>query len=212
MEVDFYSFKLFFIFSKTVDIFAHKPLMNMISDQSIIDNLQRGNKKGMDLLFSRYYKPLVLFANAYLNNIHSAEDIVQEQFIKFWNNRLFDKLNTKSLSSYLFTLVKHASLNLIKKIDVLSQTAGFSHFDIAEEDAKRIAEEGIERVQQALSELPKKTRLVVECVMIQNMKYKEAAEELDVSVNTVKTLLKHGLLKLKESLKNNQDLFHLFFL
>jgi RNA polymerase sigma-70 factor (ECF subfamily) len=184
----------------------------MISDQSIIENLQIGDKKGMDLLFSRYYKPLVLFANAFLDNIHSAEDVVQDQFIKFWNNSLYETLNTKSLSSYLFTLVKNAALNQIKKIDVLSQTAGFSHFDIAEDDAKRIAEEGIERVQLALSELPEKTRLVVECVMIQKMKYKEAAEELDVSINTIKTLLKYGLLKLKENLKNNQDLFHLFFL
>lgn len=184
----------------------------MITDQNILETIRREDKKGLNFLFSRYYKPLVLFSNAYLNDIYTAEDIVQEQFIKFWNDKLYETLHTSSLSSYLFTLVKHASLNHMKKIDVLSQTAGFSYFDIAEEDAKRIAEEGIEKVKEALNELPEKTRLVVECVMIQNMKYKEAAEELNVSVNTIKTLLKHGMLKLKESLKNHQDLFHLFFM
>jgi RNA polymerase sigma-70 factor (ECF subfamily) len=184
----------------------------MITDQSILEYIQKGDKKGLDLLFSRYYKPLVLFANAYLNNIHAAEDIVQEQFIKFWNDKLYDKLYTKSLSTYLFTLVKNASLNQIKKVDVLSESAGFSHLDIAEDDAKRIAEEGIQKVKDALNELPEKTRMVVECIMIQNMRYKEAAEELGVSVNTIKTLLKHGLSKLKTSLKDHKDLFHLFFM
>lgn len=99
----------------------------------------------------------------------------------------FGSLNHKILRPILIIL--------INKIDVLSQTSGFSHFDLAEEDTKRIAEEGIEKVQQALNELRQKNRLVVECVMIQKMKYKVAAKELGVSTNTIKTLLKHGLLK-----------------
>ncbi|PKQ63092.1 hypothetical protein BZG02_10010 [Labilibaculum filiforme] len=184
----------------------------MTSDQSILNNIRNGEDKALSLLFSRYYKPLVLFSNAYLNDIHTAEDIVQEQFVKFWNNKLYNKLHTNSLSTYLFTLVKNASLNHIKKIDVLAGSAGFSHWDIAEEEAKQIAEEGINKVKEALNELPEKTRLVVECIMIQKMKYKEAAEELDVSINTVKTLLKIGTQKLKESLKNHKDLFYLFFM
>ncbi len=184
----------------------------MTTDLNILEKIRKGDKKGLDLLFSRYYKPLVLFSNAYLNDIHTAEDVVQEQIIKFWNDQLYDKLHTNNLSSFLFALVKNASLNQIKKIDVLSKTTGFSHFDIAEEDAKRLAEEGIDKVKEALDKLPEKTRLVVESIMIQNLKYKEAAEELGVSVNTIKTLLKSGIQKLKVSLKDHKDLFHLFFM
>eukprot|EP01029_Cantina_marsupialis_P029546 TRINITY_DN781824_c0_g1_i1.p1 TRINITY_DN781824_c0_g1~~TRINITY_DN781824_c0_g1_i1.p1 ORF type:complete len:185 (+),score=15.12 TRINITY_DN781824_c0_g1_i1:353-907(+) len=184
----------------------------MITDQSILEHIRSGDKKGLDLLFRRYYKPLVLYSNAFLNDIHTAEDVVQELFIKFWNEKLFERMYNSSLSTYLFTLVKNATLNHINKKDVLSDTAGFSHLEIAEEEARRIAEEGILKVKQAIGELPEKTRKVVECIMIQNMKYKEAAEELDVSVNTVKTLLKSGMSKLKEGLKEHQDLFYLFFL
>ncbi len=184
----------------------------MTIDQNILEKIRKGDEKGLDLLFSRYYKPLVLFANAYVNNIHTAEDVVQEQIIKFWNDQLYDKIPTNNLSTYLFALVKNTSINQIKKIDVLSKTAGFSHFDIAEEDAKKLAEEGISIVKEALAELPIKTRLVVESIMIQNLKYKEAAEELGVSVNTIKTLLKSGLQKLKVSLEDHKDLFYLFFM
>lgn len=185
----------------------------MPTDYSILEAIKKGDKKGLDDLFARYYKPLVLFANAYLNDIHLSEDIVQEQFIKFWNTELYKDLQTsKALSSYLFTLVKNASLNQIKKVDVLAKTAEFSHFDIAEEEAKRLADEGIQKVHNALAELPERTKVVVECIMLQNMRYKEAAEELEVSVNTIKTLLRNGLAKLKESLKDSQDLFILFFM
>lgn len=185
----------------------------MPTDYSILEAIKKGDKKGLDGLFVRYYKPLVLFANAYLNDIHLSEDVVQEQFIKFWNAELYNNLQTsKVLSSYLFTLVKNASLNQINKVDVLYNTAEFSHFDIAEEEARRLADEGIQRVHKALNELPEKTRIVVECIMLKNMRYKEAAEELDVSVNTIKTLLRSGLAKLKERLKDRKDLFILFFM
>nr|WP_320120428.1 sigma-70 family RNA polymerase sigma factor [uncultured Marinifilum sp.] len=185
----------------------------MPTDYIILGAIKKGDKKGLDNLFERYYKPLVLFANAYLNDIHLSEDIVQEQFIKFWNAELYKGLQTsKVLSSYLFTLVKNASLNQIKKVDVLAKTAEFSHFDFAEEEARRLADDGIQKVHKALDELPEKTKMVVECIMLQNMRYKEAAEELEVSVNTIKTLLRGGLAKLKESLKDRQDLFILFFM
>ncbi len=187
--------------------------MIMISDYSILEALRKEDKKGLNNLFTRYYKPLVLFANVYLNDIYLAEDIVQEQFIKFWNSKLYKNVpNPKALSSFLFTLVKNASLNEIKKVDILSHSADFSHYDIAEEEAKRLAEEGIKRVHKAVAELPEKTRLVVDFVMLRNMRYAEAAEELNVSVNTVKTLLRNGLSKLKESLKDRKDLFVLFFM
>ena len=155
---------------------------------------------------------MVLFGNAYLNDIYRSEDVVQEKFIHFWNDKLYENLNPKSLSSYLFTLVKNACLNQINKNDVLANSAELEFMDLAEEEATRIAEEGILKVKEALKELPEKTRQVVECVMIQNMKYKEAAEELDVSINTIKTLLQHGLKKLRADLKNNKDLFYLFFM
>lgn len=64
----------------------------------------------------------------------------------------------------------------------------------------------------ALEKLPDKTRLVVTVVMLQEKMYKEAAEELGVSVNTVKTLLKQGMRELRELLKDKQELIFYFYL
>ncbi|MBI9057199.1 MAG: hypothetical protein JEZ01_05460 [Labilibaculum sp.] len=60
--------------------------------------------------------------------------------------------------------------------------------------------------------MPEQSRKVVVCVMVQNMKYQEAADELGVSINTVKTNLKRGVLKLREVLKDKEELLFLFLL
>ena len=65
-------------------------------------------------------------------------------------------------------------------------------------------------VRKALDSLPEKTRGVVECVMLRGRMYKEAAEELGVSLNTVKTLLKIGLKELRVLLKEQRGMIFLF--
>ena len=114
----------------------------------------------MDALFERYYRPLVVFAESYLHDLQSAEDLVQEQMVKLWSKQTF----------------------------------------------------AVELIRGALEKLPDKTRLVVTVVMLQEKMYKEAAEELGVSVNTVKTLLKQGMRELRELLKDKQELIFYFYL
>ena len=85
-------------------------------------------------------------------------------------------------------------------------------FMIALEEAERLDDSAVELIRGALEKLPDKTRLVVTVVMLQEKMYKEAAEELGVSVNTVKTLLKQGMRELRELLKDKQELIFYFYL
>ena len=125
----------------------------------------------MDALFERYYRPLVVFAESYLHDLQSTEDLVQEQMVKLWSKQTFAGIVPEALGTFLFTVVKNACINWLDK-----------------------------------------TRLVVTVVMSQEKMYKEAAEELGVSVNTVKTLLKQGMRELRELLKDKQELIFYFYL
>ena len=49
-----------------------------IPDSTICSLLNQGEEKGMEYLFTRYYKPLVLWAASFLNNIPQSEDLVQD--------------------------------------------------------------------------------------------------------------------------------------
>ena len=70
--------------------------------------------------------------------------------------------------------------------------------EISVEVAADIDEERMEVVMREVDRLPERTRQVVECVMLRGRKYKETAEELNISINTVKFLLKEGTKRLRE--------------
>lgn len=183
----------------------------MLQDHEILDLLNTGKQRGMEVLFERYYKPLVVFADAYLHDLQGAEDLVQEQIIKLWTKRAFENIAAEALSTFLFTVVRNACINWAEKKKLRLTSLDLPHFQIALEEAEQMDDAMVQLVRDAMQRLPEKTRRVVECVMLQEKMYKEAAEELGVSINTVKTLLKQGMKELRTALKGKQELLILCF-
>lgn len=64
--------------------------------------------EGMELLFTSYYKPLVVWADTFLRDVACAEDLVQDFFLKLWEAGRFERLLPETLRSYLFTAVRNA--------------------------------------------------------------------------------------------------------
>ena len=184
------------------------------SDADILKWLEAGNSRGMTALFDRYYRPLVLFADQLLHDIAWAEDVVQEQFVKFWEGELFVGLSSKALSTYLFTITKNACCNAlerrgIKTVDLSEgKTVDLSEglHVAAQEEAEELDEKTVQIVRQALGRLPQRMREVVCCVICESYSYAETAVKLGISVNTVKTSLRKGMKELREILGDRNDL------
>ena len=184
----------------------------MQNDKEILGLLKTDTDRGMDGLYDRYYKPLVVFAYAYLNDCAETEDLVQEQLVKLWSRRAFDLVTAGASGYFLFTVVKNACINRLEKKQLPLTSLDLPHFKIAQEEAERMDDTAARIVAEALQKIPEKTRRVVECVMLEDKMYKEAAGELGVSVNTIKTLLKQGMKILKEELKDKQDYLLLLYM
>jgi RNA polymerase sigma-70 factor (ECF subfamily) len=169
-----------------------------------------GDRGNVEALFQRYYRPLVAFANTYVHRLEEAEDIVQEQFVKSWDNGSLGRVAAGAMATYLFTVVKNACLNFLEKKRVPAGSLEPVHYRIAREEAEAMDDEAAAAIMEALRALPLQTRRVVELVILEERGYKEAAGELGVSINTVKTLLRLGLRTLRERLGERRFLF-LFF-
>ncbi|WP_240388169.1 RNA polymerase sigma factor [Butyricimonas synergistica] len=182
----------------------------MVNDGQIIELLKAGKREGMNVLFERYYKPLVLFADGMLHDLSAAEDVVQEQLVKLWEEALYERIHERALSTFLFTMVKNSCTNQLLRRGIKTELLALPHYQIAQEEAQELDPEVVHMVRKALDSLPEKTRGVVECVMLRGRMYKEAAEELGVSLNTVKTLLKIGLKELRVLLKEQRGMIFLF--
>jgi len=166
-----------------------------ITDKDILYLLKTEKSLALNLLFKRYYKPLCVFAIKYVDDLELAEDIVQEVFIHIWEK----DYEYKNLSSFLFTSVRNACISYLRKKapEYLPMVEDLLHDEPCDNDSM---EELSEKLFKALDELPEKCRKVFKAVVLCNMKYKEVAEELNISVNTVKSNLARAYRLLRESL------------
>lgn len=171
----------------------------VIKDSVILQTLQQNRNAGGDLLFKRYYKPLVLFADSMISDRGYAEDLVQEVFYHFMKGQVYRTLPPEALSTYLFHAVKNTCLKKLSRKKRMVSELDMLRYDAIEEECHTIDPELIFSIHQEIEALPEKTRLIVKAILLKGKKYKEVAEEYQISLNTVKTLLSAGLKRLRQS-------------
>ena len=179
--------------------------------EEIIRILEHDKTKGIQLLFDNYYHALVVYADHLVKDQHRAEDLVQEFFVRLWEDDYLQKVPASRLVSYLFTAIRNACFTAHHKKDVLRHSEELITVEIPVE-AFNADDERIGRIMQEIEQLPERSRQVIECVMLRGLKYKEAADEMNITVNTVKFLLKEAIRRLRTSLivSDQQILFSFF--
>lgn len=137
-----------------------------------------------------------MFADTFLPGSDVAEDFVQDVFYRFIKDKTFLHMTPDALATYLFRCVKHACLNYRRDRREICE-ADLLHYDLAEEEAMTISPELIDNIRQAIKALPEQTRKIITAIIIHDKKYQETADELHISINTVKSLLASGLKTLR---------------
>ncbi len=169
-----------------------------------------GKKEGFENIYKEYSKPMYLYALSFLVSEEEAEDVIQEVFINFWKDDAYQKIQNEATKTYLFRSVKNNCLNRLKKKDVLRDHLDVFREDVAEEEMMRWNDELIQEVEIAIEKMPEQTREIIQGVFFREMKYQEVADDLGISINTVKTLLRNGMRHLRERFTARVDLFLIF--
>lgn len=152
----------------------------------------------VDELYNRFYTELVLWADTILNDMGEAEDLVQDFFVRLWERKLNEKLEEEKLRFYLYVAVRNMAIRKMKDNNRIRRIPDISVIERVWENEDMARDEMIERVLKALDVLPPRSREVLECVHLKNMKYVEVAELLGISVATVKTLLVRSMKTLRD--------------
>ncbi len=187
--------------------------MSDIKETTIIRLLEAGDDRCMKMMFDTYYQTLCAYVMRYLVSVEDAEDIVQSVFISLWNNKR-GQVFSGLLRSYLFGAVSKASLQLMRDRGKTYFVDIESHIDNFLEEMFYDNEVELERVKEhlyaAIDDLPENPRKVLTAIVFNNIPYKVIAEEMGISVNTVKTYYARALQALRKSLDNRTFCF-LFF-
>lgn len=179
--------------------------MSVPDDIQLLDQLQLGDKKAFSQAFSRYYKDLVIFANTFTKEVEVAEEIVQEVFVKVWENREFIHISL-SLKSYLLKATQNKCLDWLKhrKIKDHFQKIASSHAILSENDTEQyiLFSELQTRLEDALNSLPVEVAEAFRLSRFGGLTYQEIAEKQSIAVRTVEVRITGALKHLRVALKD----------
>lgn len=187
--------------------------MQDFSDKKLVENYLKGKESAIELLVSRHLKSVFGFVYHYVGDAKSAEDITQETFLKAWKNlKKFDK--EKSFKTWIFTIAKNSSFDYLKKkkpllFSQLQDADGKNPFVDNVKDKALMPNEVAERnilknyFNEAINSLSEKYGIVLSLYYIDGFNFREIAEKLGESINTIKSRHRRGLAMVRERLTTN---------
>ena len=177
-----------------------------IADKILINEIKKQNREVFEELFKQYYPVLVKFAEGYLYDLSSCEDVVQSFFIAFWSNA--EEINIKtSLKSYFFKSVKNLCLNKIRDLKVTDKHNLQYVESLFNAEEVEIFEdpELFEQIKSAIEILPPQMAEIFRQKYYEGKQIKVISEELNITDGTVKTQLHRARNTLRDILKESTN-------
>lgn len=180
----------------------------MEQNEQLFALIRTGNRNAFELLFKTHYASLCTYANTFVADLDTSEDLVQDLFFHLWEIK--EQLpNDTPLRPYLYKAVQNKCLNLIKhykirdkhKEDVLSEMD--ENTIETEYDEQNELQE---KLMRAIDKLPPERKKVFLMHRFEELKYREIAEKLGLSIKTVENQIGKALQFLRDEMKNSLPL------
>lgn len=185
-----------------------KALIDLIeiSDLEVVNQVRSGDRKAFSLLVRRHQKSLLRLSIRFVKDVDTAEDVVQESFIKAYE-RLASFEARASFKSWLFQIAVNTAKNKLR--DRRQGACDIEDIPLA---VAAKAESGLihnaiaQLVQKHVDNLPFKQKTALTLRIYEDLSFKEIAEIMDCPYDTAKANYRHALMRLREELQSHQDL------
>ena len=184
----------------------------MDKGQEYLLGLMAGSENAFRLIMNHWYTRLFNFANGYLNNDENTKEVLQDVFLKLWDNRR--KLaETTILNAFLFTLTRNRCIDLIRRERLMLQFRSdkqeeyrrlTENFDALSDPIldELFAMEIQTEINRAVNGLPEQCRKVFILSRTNGLKNKEISESLELSEKTVESHLTKALKTIRQALEH----------
>ena len=173
-------------------------------DSELFKKACNGDEQAFTTFFKNYYKQLYRFAGRLIKDADAAENVIQDMFVYIWvRGSNIDVV--QNVKAYLYTSVKNQCINYLKKSKRtfnLNMNTDIQTENIQSPEENLIKDEMFTAIQNAIENLPEKCQRIYLMKKYDELSYKEIAEILDISINTVKTQMKRALKSLLKQLEN----------
>jgi len=166
--------------------------------KTVLD-FQHGDKKAYRIIFDSLYPVMCLYAEKFVKDADDAEDISQEIFVELWNQRAkFESF--EQIKAFLYLSIKNKCFNFIKHLNIKKKYVESVQLD--DElllDNFIIEAEIVNNLNEAVKSLPEQQRLVI-LLSLQGLKNEDIAENMNISLNTVKLYKKNAYKNLRSKI------------
>jgi RNA polymerase sigma-70 factor (family 1) len=178
--------------------------MESIDELFLLKKLKEGDIKALEFIFNKHYGNLCLYLLLLFKNELLVEHIAQDIFIHLWEKR--ETLEIKSsLESYLYSAGRYKALNQIRDAQrherIIKNMFTPDAEYINELDSILEVHELEKIIEEAIRSLPCRCQQIFRLSREHDLSYKEIAEFLNLSVNTVEGQMAIALKKLRSALK-----------
>jgi RNA polymerase sigma-70 factor (ECF subfamily) len=184
------------------------------SDEELVDRVRNGDTSALELLYSRYGRVVYSFAVRIVGDGATAEEILQEAFVRTWRQADTFRIKRGNFASWLLSITHNLAIDELRKRQRRPQRVDGT--DISETmyglvDEATNVEESVEanllrdRVAAALATLPDAQRIAVELAFFRGFSQREIAAHLDEPLGTIKTRLRLGMHKLRDALGEEES-------
>jgi RNA polymerase sigma-70 factor (ECF subfamily) len=171
------------------------------NEESIWKSIQQKDLKVFESYYKEHYRAFYLMACKYLKDPAQAEEIVNDVFMKIWEDGGKIIIET-SLKAYIYKAIINRSINLLQKTKREAQQLSSLNF-IAEEgyELKQMEENELKiKLYKAIDQLPEQCKKVFEMSRFEELKQQEIADKLGISIKTVKNHITHALKEISKSI------------
>jgi len=158
-------------------------------------NVHWAHPPAFEQLFKAHFRALHAYAYTVVNDMDLAEEIVQNVFCRIWEKR--EQIDIQlSAKAYLYRAVYHESINYLKRLKTMAAYQNHAARQEAQESSagdKLAGKELEQKIREALEELPEQCRTIFQMSRFSELKYKEIATALGISVKTVENQMGKAL-------------------
>lgn len=179
---------------------------------SVVQQVVTGNQQAFRQLYHYFYQRLFHFAFSLIKTRETAEEIVEDVFIKLWNQRA-GIAQISNIKVYLYTATKNTALNYLSKKARENLTEPFDDLDITltetgySPEQLLITAEIYHKIRHAVEALPPRCKMIFKLVREDGLKYREVAEILNISINTIDAQMAIAVQRIAEAVRRDFEYF-----
>lgn len=176
-------------------------LLTNIDENELIQLLQSRSEKGFDYLYTNYSGALFGVITKLIPQQEIAEDVLQEAFVKIWNNIAQYDANKGRLFTWMLNITRNLAIDTLRSKAMgkftQNQTIDNSVDSIDMQYQTNMQTDTI-GMKNLVAKLPDEHRVVIELMYFKGYTQAEIAEEFNIPLGTVKTRARNAITKLRE--------------